>query len=162
MYARPGSFAHLRTSKELYPMLVLVLCMFLVCSLGLAFRLMGGHPLPLLAAVLIYGAMMVGMLVMMIMGSLTAATTCSFSLGAVVGGAAWFAITYLLGRAEMYNLTPIGSLYLFLDGLPFVAVAGGLLSWLILRLFVPALRRAAPTPLPLEELPPLPVVRLAE
>lgn len=150
MSSRHSNSSTLAPRSETGPLLMLYLFLFLLAGLVAA-----GHTLqqPILAGMgfLLFAALLLWYLLLWPLGSLTAATVWRFCLGMLLAAAAWFALVRFI-LVRFIEVEGNGQL-LFLNGLAFVAVGGGVLGWLLLRLLwrrpVPVRRPEPPPPPPL-------------
>ena len=137
--------------SETGPLLVLYLFLFLLAGLVAA-----GHFLhkPVLGGMgfLLFIGLLLWYLLLWPLGSLTAATVWQFCLGMLCAAAAWFCLVRFV-LVRFVEVTDNGQL-LFLNGLAFVAVGGGVLGWLLLRLL--RRRPSAPDRRPVPPPPPPP------
>jgi hypothetical protein len=158
--------------SEAGPLLVVYLWALVLGGLCLAWyflKLFWLQDILLLFGVPLYFALMTWLLVLWILGSVTAGTSWRFCLGAACGMVFWAVVCrFFLGFIPQANTDVYGA-FTFLEGLPYVVVGSGLFGWMILRLFrrKPGRKSAAgrkpppPLPLPPGKMP-LPPVELVE
>jgi hypothetical protein len=142
---RQGSIEHLKTSKEILPMLGLYATALFLLGLWAVDRIFNmSHPLLNAVGFLLVVGVTVWMLVMWIFGSLTGATACSGFLGALILGIIWFIVSRFGMTATGTREPGTEGAFLFLNGLPFVVIGGTLLGWICLRPLRPRLRPPPP------------------